>query len=226
LYKFEIHLHSSGCSACGASTAKEMIDAAVFHNYSGVVFTNHFYHGNTCVNRNLPWEEFVKAYEDDYIEAREYGKEKGIKVFFGIEEGYLPGKEMLIYGLSPADLKKHPEFIMLNAKEKSELVRHLGGICVCAHPYRDRSYIPEPEVDPDISLFDGVECYNLNNTPEENEKAFRFAKENNLLQLSGGDVHSAENFGHAGIDFNHSIPTYKEFLKQLKKGNYKLIIDY
>lgn len=223
MFKFEIHLHTSGCSACGISTAEEMIDAAKDNGYSGVVFTNHFYHGNTCVDRNLPWEEFVGAFEEDYLRAKEYGEKKGIKVFFGIEEGYDAGKEMLIYGLSPEILKNYPEFIMMGAKEKADFVHKNGGITVCAHPFRDRAYIPEPNKAPPTELFDGIECFNFFNKPEENEKAFDFAQKEGLIKTSGGDVHRSSDFGNAGIDFNVPIETYQDFLENLKKGNYKLI---
>ncbi len=225
MYKFEIHLHTSACSACAISTAEEMIDAAKENNYSGVVFTNHFYHGNTCVDRNLPWEDFVDAYANDYYRAKKYGEEKGIKVFFGIEEGYAAGKEMLIYGLSPEALKSYPDFICLSAKEKSEFVHNNGGITVCAHPFRNRTYIPNPDTEPPASLFDGIECFNFFNTDDENKKAFAFAQKNNLIETSGGDIHRSSDLGKAGINFNVPINTYEDFIENLKNGNYTLITE-
>ena len=223
MYKFEIHLHSSGTSACGSSSAKEMIDAAKRCGYSGVVFTNHFYHGNTAVDRKLPWNEFVKTYADEYTHAEEYGKSIGIKVFFGIEEVYAPGKEMLIYGISPENLAQYPEFRDMSPKEKADLVHSLGGITVCAHPFRARTYIPDPDTPPDISIFDGIECFNFFNKPEENEKAFEFANNTSLLKTSGGDIHRAEDFGRAGIAFNEPIENYDDFIKKFKSGDFILI---
>ncbi len=223
MYKFEIHLHTNKCSACGVSTAREMIDAAAENGYSGIVITNHFYHGNTAVDRNLPWEDFVGAYRDDYLDAKDYGKTKGITVFFGIEEGFAPGKEMLIYGLSPEDFISHPEFIMMSAKEKSDLVHSFGGVCVCAHPFRDRGYIPEPNTPPDADLFDGIEGFNLCNRVEENEKAFVFALNNKKIITSGSDTHRCDNFGNAGIAFESPVTDYKDFIEKLKKGYFKLI---
>jgi hypothetical protein len=120
MYKFEIHLHSSGCSGCATSDSIELVDAAKNHGYSGVVFTNHFYRGNTALDRKLPWEEFVAAYEEDYLKAKEYGDKIGIKVFFGVEEVFAAGKEMLIYGISPETFKKTPEFRTMNAYEKAD----------------------------------------------------------------------------------------------------------
>ena len=42
---------------------------------------------------------------------------------------------------------------------------------------------------------------------------------------SGGDVHYSHDFGHAGIDFSTEINTYEDFIENLKKGNYSLIIE-
>ena len=223
MYKFETHLHTSSCSACAVSSGYEMVDAAKENGYSGIVITNHFYHGNTCVDRNLSWDDFINAYRADYEATRDYGEKKGIQVFFGIEEGFAPGKEMLIYGITPEQLTEHPEFIMLSAKEKSDLIHSLCGITVCAHPYRDRAYIPEPNKDPDPTIFDGIEGYNRANTPEQNIRAFNFARKNGLFAISGGDVHNAKEFGTAGIEFDTRIKDYADFLNRIKFGNFSII---
>ena len=223
MFKFETHLHTMSCSACARSDGFEMVDAAKSAGYSGFVITNHFYHGNTAVDRNLDWAEFIDAYENDYETTRDYGKKMGIQVFFGIEEGFAPGKEMLIYGVSPKQLKAHPEFIMLGAKEKAKLVHKLGGLTVCAHPFRNRSYIPDPDTEPDLTMFDGIEMYNSGNTPEDNLKAELFVRKNKVIPTSGGDVHTAAGFGKAGIAFETEIKNYSDFLKRLKAGDFSLI---
>lgn len=224
MYKFEIHLHSSGCSGCAVSDSIELVEAAKKHGYSGVVFTNHFYRGNTALDRKLPWEEFVTAYEQDYLKAKEYGVKIGIKVFFGVEEVFAAGKEMLIYGVSPETFKKTPEFRTMNAFEKADFVHRNGGVTVCAHPFRSRSYIPDPDTPPDISLFDGIECYNRGNKHEENEKAFSFTEKTSLFMTSGGDVHGVDSFGKTGIAFDTPIETEEDFIKNLKSGNFTLLI--
>ncbi len=224
MYKFEIHLHTNNCSDCASSSPEEMINTASEYGYSGIVITNHFYHGNTCVNRNLPWEDFMGEYIKDYEIARKCGTKKGITVFFGIEEGFAPGKEMLIYGLEPQHFLKHPEFIMMSAKEKTDFVHSFGGICVCAHPFRDRAYIPNPDVAPNPDLFDGIEGFNFCNKPEENEKAFDFALKHKKIITSGSDTHNISNFGNAGIEFDCPVTDYATFIQKVKKGDFQLIL--
>ncbi len=223
MYKFEIHLHTNNCSECAISDPEEIIIAAKKRGYNGIVVTNHFYHGNTAINRNLPWKEFVEAYEKDYKELKELGKKVGITVFFGLEEGFAPGREMLIYGIEPQVFAEHPEFIMMSAKEKSDFIHEKGGLCVCAHPFRDRSYIPDPHTPPDPDLFDGIEGFNLFNQIDENEKAFVFALNNKKLITSGGDIHRAKDFGGAGIAFSTPVTDYKTFMEKLRSGDYKLL---
>lgn len=223
MYKFEIHLHTNGCSACGVSSGEEMVDAAVKNGYSGIVITNHFYHGNTAIDRGLDWKDFVGEYEKDYLRAKNYGERKGITVFFGLEEGFAIGKEMLIYGISPQDLILCPEFPRFSAAKKSRFVRSNGGLCICAHPFRHRDYIPDPDTPPDPDLFDGIEGFNLANTSEDNEMAMIFAVNNKKVITSGGDVHNAAKFGGAGIAFDTPVKSYADFLCRLKNAEFKLI---
>ena len=224
MYKYETHLHTSACSACARSTGCEMVDAAIEKGYSGFVITNHFYRGNTGIDRNLPWKDFVRAYKEDYEITKEYGAKKGIQVFFGFEEGFDPGKEMLVFGTNPDDIMKHPEFPTLESSKKVDLIHSLGGITVCAHPFRNRAYIPEPDKEPDPDLFDGIEGYNKGNPDDENEKAFVYAKKHGHIILSGGDIHSANNFGGAGIEFKDKILDYNDFLEKIKNNEFSLIM--
>lgn len=223
MYKFETHLHTSACSACGMSSAVEMIDAAKEKDYSGIIITNHFYHGNTCIDRTLPWKDFVNAYADEYYSAKEYGEINGITVFFGVEEAFDFGKEMLIYGLTPETIARCPEFVNMSVKEISDFTHENNGLLVCAHPYRDRAYILNPNADPDPTLFDAIECYNHANHPQENEKAFIFAKNNNLVMSAGSDVHRAEDFGASGIAFEEKVTEYEHFLELFQKSKFKIL---
>ncbi len=226
MYKFEVHLHTSACSGCANSTGKEMVDAAIEKGYSGIVITNHFFHGNTCIDRKLPWRDFVGAYANDYYETKKYGEEKGITVLFGLEEGYTAGKEILIYGLSPETISAHPEFNDMDLSQKSEFIHSHGGIVVHSHPFRVRDYIPNPFVPPDPDCLDGVECYNFFNAVEENLKAFIYAENTGKFKFSGTDIHGATHFGSAGLDFDNPIKTNKDFVNEIKKGNYRLITPY
>lgn len=224
MFKYEMHIHNSGCSKCGGSSAIELIDIARQKGYSGIVFTNHFYHGNTGIDRNLPWQDFVGEYKKSYEEAKEYAKQFDFDVLFGIEEGLGGGKEVLIYGLSPEIIIDNHEFKDMTLPQMAEFVRKNGGVMVHAHPYRARAYIREPDKDPDPAYFDGIEVYNSHNSDDENGRARAFAKKYGLLEVSGGDTHRIEFFGGSGLAFGNRIKTNEDLVKALKAREYKLII--
>lgn len=56
MYLYETHCHSSDCSRCGRSTARELVRAYHAAGYAGMVLTDHFVTGNTAVDRSLPWD--------------------------------------------------------------------------------------------------------------------------------------------------------------------------
>ena len=225
MFKYEIHLHSQRCSACGVSSNEEMIKAAKETGYTGVVFTNHFFRGNTGVDRKLPWKDFVKAYKKDFEEAKNLGEKYDIDVFFGVEEVYESGKECLLYGITPELLENNPDFIKMGIKEIYELVSKNGGFVAAAHPFRNRFYIPNPDKEPDIRYFDAFEVHNYFNTDEDNEKAQNFVNKNSLQAISGGDIHRALDFGKSGLAFYERLYTTENFIKALKEKRYKLIIN-
>lgn len=225
MYKYELHLHSSGCSKCAVSTAVQMVDAARKAGYSGVVFTNHFYYGNTCVDKSLPWKDFVDRYKNDYITAKGYAEQFDFDVLFGIEEWYEAGKEALIYGLEPEVLYDAPYMFEQDIHKISSFVRKNGGFIVAAHPFRNRPYIPEPDKVPDLTLFDALEVNNHFNNPEDNRKAALLALEHNMTGTSGGDIHNACDLGQSGLAFESRIKTGAELVKALKARKFKLIIE-
>ena len=53
MFKYETHLHTSSCSACALSSGYEMVEAALRDGYSGFFITNHFYHGNSSIDRYI-----------------------------------------------------------------------------------------------------------------------------------------------------------------------------
>ena len=219
-----MHLHTNVCSACARVGIEALIDNYISLGYSGFVVTNHFYHGNSAIDRSLPQKEFIKAYTDDYYKGLEYSKDKNFTVLFGLEEGYGNGKEMLIYGVEPEIFLNSPDFIEMSLKEKYNFVKSNGGITVCAHPFRDRFYITNPDQEPDLSMFDGIEVYNYGNTEQENHKALEFASNNpQKIVTCGGDIHNIDN-RISGMEFYNKITDNKELITELKSNNYKLLL--
>ncbi len=222
LYKYEMHIHTDPCSG-GGSPICDHIDALIAKGYSGMVVTNHFYFGDTRIDRNLPWAEFVDAYRQDYLYGLAYARTLDFDLLFGLEEHVGYGQEVLMYGITPELIEAHPELKMASADKYAEVVHAAGGLIYQAHPYRDRAYIPRPYPLECLDRLDGIEVYNAGNFPEWNESARRLADERGLACVSGSDGHSTETAGRAGIAVKERIRTNEDLIRVLKSGEYALL---
>ena len=222
-YKYQMHAHTRPCSDCSAMYPEELMSALAEGGYSGCVITNHFMHGNTGIPRRIPWEDFVREYELDFLECKKYAEIYGVDVIFGVEEGIGDGLEILCYGITPEVLYEHPELRYMDAEIWYEVMDSCGALCIQAHPFRDRPYIREPLVLPP-GLIDGIEVFNYENTYEENLRAKEFASEfSGLILVSGADTHIPETACRAGIETNRRITNEKELVEVLVSGEYSLI---
>lgn len=224
-YKYQMHMHTFACSACALSNAQEYAKALFEGGFAGGVITNHFYHGNTRIERSLPWKKFVKAYEKDYLEFKKAGKKYGLDIFFGIEHAVGVGKEILCYGITPQFLYEHPELIERDIEIWHKTLHQNGALCVQAHPFRERDYIKSSGMLP-LTFLDGLEVFNAANTPEQNLKAQEFAKQHpELILISGGDAHHFERACQGGIETAERIKNEKDLANILKTGKYDLIYN-
>ena len=224
IYKYEMHLHSSPCSG-GGSDLREHIDALMAKGYAGAVITNHFYKGDTMIDRNLPWEEFVDAYRQDYLYGLKYAEKVGFDLLFGLEEHVGFGQEILIYGVSADIIESHPELKDASAMEYAKTVHSHGGLVYQAHPYRARDYIRRPLPLDCLDMLDGIEVYNAANLPEWNDSARILADKLKLSCIAGSDGHSTRSAGRAGIIADERITTNEDLVRILKSGEYSLFIE-
>lgn len=215
-YLYETHMHTSEGSVCAASSGAEMAKAYAGAGYTGIVITDHFFYGNTAIDRDLPWREWVEKFCLGYERAREAGEKLGLQVFFGWESCYR-GTEFLVYGPDKQWLLQHPEIRDATVEEQLKLVHEGSGIVIQAHPFREASYIRE------IRLFphevDGVEGVNASHSspfkkgprhPEFNERAVAYAKKYNLPMTAGSDQHDTDMLW-GGMVFSRKLSDVHDF---------------
>lgn len=225
MYLYELHQHTAAVSACAHETPEEVVRGLKKAGFAGVVLTNHFYHGNTGVRRHQAWEDFVRPYEEAYERAKKAADGLDFDVLFGIEEGVGGGKEVLIYGITPAFLTAHPELRDMRLPELATLVRAEGGLVVQAHPFRVRDYIRAPWEELPAEYLDGIEVHNACNDDLSNLRAQAFADKHGLIAVAGSDSHTPHTRGLAGIACNHRIRTERELADTLRDGDYELYIS-
>lgn len=229
-YRYETHMHTLEGSACAHNTGAEMAAAYSSAGYAGIVVTNHFYYGNTAVDRRLPWEAWVEEFCKGYENARTEGEKTGLSVFFGWESNY-KGTEFLIYGPDKDWLMKHPEIRDASIEEQLKLVHEAGGIVVHAHPFRKESYIPSVRLFPE--LVDGVEAVNATHSsprsishkdPEFNKKAEDYARKNGLFMTAGSDGHNTIMLG-GGMEFARECRDIWELIQAMKESLAVRLLD-
>lgn len=220
-YLYETHLHTKEGSACSQSTARELVYAYKEAGYTGIMVTDHFYRGNTAVDRSLPWEDWVEAYCKGYENAKAEGDKIGLQVFFGWEESH-QGTDFLIYGLGKEWLLKHPELREVTIEEQYALVHRDGGMVIQAHPYREAWYIPEIRLFPEF--VDGVEIRNASHygkAPGEDGRsnydvqAQAYADAHGLPYTGGSDIHST-NLLYGGMAFSRKLTDVCDYMQAVK----------
>lgn len=222
LYHYETHCHSSQCSKCAHSTAQELVRAYKAAGLAGLVLTDHFIHGNTSVDRNLPWAEQMMCYYQAYLDAKAEAKKLDFDVIFGIEHAYGGGQEVLCYGIDLDFLLANPDIPELTLEQFAARVHGYGGILIQAHPYRYGGW----EVPVRLDLIDGIEVYNAGNAPVKNRMALQKAQESPCIHTSGADTHfiGEPRVGQAGIALPYRIHDGQALVAALKAGDHQCII--
>lgn len=220
-YVYETHLHTSQASACAAASGAQMARACYEAGYTGIMVTDHFFYGNSCIDRSLPWHDWVERFCKGYEDAKAEGDRIGLQVFFGWEACYA-GTEFLIYGLDRTWLLEHPEIKDATIEEQYQMVSLSGGLVVHCHPYRDEAYIPEIRIFPEFT--DAVEGVNAthackksrgHNNPEFDVRAREYAKRAGLPMTAGSDIHSTNLF-FGGIACSHRLRDVHDYVKLMK----------
>ncbi|MBR4950561.1 MAG: PHP domain-containing protein [Clostridia bacterium] len=221
-YIYDLHVHSSECSGCACTGARDMVRAYIDQGiYTGIVFTNHF--GAPPVGKS--WEDHVTHYWNNYLEAKEEGEKADFQVFFGFELGYGYAQEIIVYGIDKAFLLANPDLCAIPPEEVAKRVQAYGGFVSHAHPYRKRAYVPEVVVHMDFTVLDGMEIYNAGNREVDDAAAVKKCTELGLIPTAGSDRHGAHEFikkPFGGIKLNRRVTDYKDLISALKNREHSI----
>ncbi len=218
MFYYELHSHTTAASLCSIVDPEAYVKFYLNMGYSGMVVTDHFYHGNTSVNRRLPWDMFIDEYCEGYYRAKREGDKYGFTVFFGFEQKFYDGNdEYIVLGISPEWLKNHPEIRDMQRIEFFKIIREVGGFVIQAHPFRERHYISDIRLS--LNYVDAVEVFNLGDTDEQSRRSYEYAKNLGLPMTSGTDIHSIHDREVVGgVGFEKKISTIEELIEEIKFG--------
>lgn len=218
MYKYETHLHTSEVSACSHIDAKTQVKLHYEKGYTGLVVTDHFVNGNCTIDKQLPWQARIKGFMRGYQQAFEAAKKLDFDVFFGLEYSY-QGADFITYGIDESFLLANSDMLSWPIDKYFDRVHEAGGYIIHAHPFREAFYIPEIKLFTDY--IDAVEVMNNNNSKMSyNEKAFRYASDNNLPMTKGTDLHYLEDVGALDMTFHKRAETIFDLIEMIKTSKY------
>ena len=176
----------------GISSPEEMVKGAKSLGVGGIFITDH--------------DEIKGA-----LEAQNFAKKHGIKVFVGEEVSTKRG-HVLALGIQESIPKSLP------IGETLDRIHEQGGIAVAAHPFDIR----RQGIGYECLKCDAVEVFNpMNLDRYSNKKAFSIAKENNKSMTAGSDAHWHRMLGHGQIEVK--AEDLDGVLKDIKKDRIKIV---
>ncbi len=215
-YIYETHLHTTEASRCSSTPAEDYIEYMSGIGYSGMIVTDHFFNGNSCIPRELPWKDRVELYCKGYEHALAAAKGYDFNVMFGVEFNF-EGDEYLLYGIDKDWLKENECIMDYSREAVYKMVHDAGAIMIHAHPYRERGYLSAIHLDPGVS--DGAEVYNSGNPDYQNALGYQYAKEQGLLMSAGSDIHAFPQIAMGGMSFPYKISSIQEYVKAFMAGD-------
>ncbi|MCR4904832.1 MAG: PHP domain-containing protein [Clostridiales bacterium] len=218
-YRYDLHVHTYEGSACARSTGAEMADFYKSLGYAGIVITDHFWAGNTRVDRNQPWEDWLAGFKEGYLAAKRRGDEIGLDVFYGWEYSFY-GTDYLTYGLDNDWAALHPEIKSTDIVDYLNLVRSSGGYVIHAHPFMEAHYIPYIRLLP--RHVDAVEVINAPKPQAMNDRAMEYARGYDLTMTAGSDCHSVDAKHLAGIEVDRRLTSIFDLIDALKNREHRL----
>ncbi len=175
---------------CGV-TIQEQLEQAYKIGLDAFFITNH----NTLDGYNL-----LVQYRDNHEKFR------NIQVYPGEEITTDKGIHVLAYGLTDTiRAGKSIEDIL-------DIIKAQGAISCAPHPFGLNNGLREKAV-----LCDLIEVFNSNNVDRySNQRAFHFAKSNNMTEVAGSDSHVVSTLGRC-VNIIESENTLEDILDSMKK---------
>ncbi len=209
MYLYETHCHTLEGSRCASLKGEDIAKIYAEKGYQGIIITDHFYGGNTAVDKKLDWHCWVECFAEGYRNTKRAGEALGLQVFLGWEYND-NGTELLTYGLDEEWLHDHPEAANIDILKYSDLVRVSGGILIHAHPFRQRRNEKIIRLLP--QEVDGVEVRNKSSDQREDHLAEQYAENYNLVRWGGTDFHRT---AHASTLGGIALPTKASSVKDI-----------
>lgn len=218
-YKYELHCHTNDVSRCAHSSAEEAVEFYKERGYDGIVITDHYSPQTFLFHKALAPHKYIDMYLKGYKRAKAVCGED-FTVLLGCEvRFFFTIDDFLIYGLSEDFLRNSGNLMKMYLKKLFSLCDRKNLLLLEAHPFRELRFRHNPKYLHGCEVFNGKD-----KGRPANEKAVKWAKENNFAVVtSGGDFHDKNSTTPGGIITDEPIRTNEDLLRILRSGKYKLI---
>ena len=213
---YDMHVHTKGVSKCSLLSAEDLCAALKKDNCDGFVLTNHYAPRHV----DMPFEDWLRKYEREFLYTKEKAKEYGLSALFGIEVTLDYPRDFLLYGVEPRCLYESGRPLWeYSLPELHAFAGERGALLVHAHPYRF-GCVPANAED-----IDGVEinCHPLYHTNRK-EDVTAYAQAHGLLITCGSDYHGDIYKAHCGVYLPDDLQNERELAEFLKKGQPELLV--
>lgn len=227
MIKCEMHLHVLGTSPCAKVAPDDIARLYSEAGYGAIVVTNHYmkYLFSDYYKFDTE-EEKIKFYIVSYKSLKKSCKPYCIKVFLGMELNpefintleHNPAAEILCYGVTEKFLYKYQRLYDYSLKDLFELFEKNGIVIFQSHPFRDNCIRFDPKYLHGVEIYNGHPMHN-----SHNDTAKQYAKDNNLLSVSGSDFHEIGNTISGGIYIPESINDSPSLARYIKNNPLQLI---
>lgn len=213
-FLFETHYHTPNTSYCGHIGPKDALPKYRELGYRGVVVTDHYYKDWFEDKGNLSWKQKIDLWLAGYRAAAALAERNGLTVILGMELRFTDSwNDYLVYGIDEDFLTRNPELYHMTPAEFRRFSDENGLFFAQAHPFRSNCSPQDP------ACLHGVEIFNGNlRHDSRNEEAEAFARDHQLLALSGSDFHEWEDLGRGGMIFSKCPSDSKELAALLFSG--------
>lgn len=216
-YLIETHSHTKEVSGCSGIFAEEMVELYVKAGFDGLIITDHYFDG-FFESLKGDWKYKAERYLEGVYKAKKIGKEKGIKIYTGMEIGFVGSlNHYLVFGVTEQFIIENKELYKIGLENFRKICIENDFLLFQAHPFRDGM------TRADTNLLDGIEVFNGH--PEQrsrNEMSIEHAILHNKKLMSGSDCHHAHHVGRGGIYLRKLPENEKEITLLVKRNQYEI----
>lgn len=216
-YKIDAHCHTHPGSRCSEVTPKMLVDVYKENGVDAVCITNHL----SPEYFDKGKDSAVKNFMDDFYEAYEYGKEKGVAVILGLEIRFVENSnDYLVFGIDEEFVKKACDYIDKDIETFYKEMKNDKNVILQAHPFRNGMVLANPE------FIDGIESFNMH--PHHNSRvsvADKYAKKHKDFIVTAGTDYHHPTHEALGLIASKILPEDSfEFAKLLKSKDYHFVL--